>query len=75
MATQTTVTIDKGDILGAVLAAIPGAVGLGVIAAIFVSSMMGETIRPKEVVGPLVVLGLLSLAGWGMWEFGHWFTR
>lgn len=74
MAAQTTITIDKGDILGGALAAIPGVVGLWIIAMIFVTSLMGEAIRPKELPFPLLVLGLLSLVGWGLWEFGHWFT-
>lgn len=73
MAAQTTITIDKGDILGGVLAAIPGVVGLCIIAGIVVTSLMGETIRPKQLPFPLFVLGLLSLVGWGLWEGGHAF--
>lgn len=75
MAAQTTITIDKGDILGGVLAAIPGVVGLWIIAGIFLTSMMGETLRPKEAIAPLAALVLLSLVGWGLWEGGHAFMR
>jgi len=70
MAGTTTIEIDKGDITGAVLAAIPGVIGLMIIGTVYVSCMMGE-VRLKDFPIPLMALGILSLVGWGLWEFGH----
>lgn len=74
VAASATIEINKGDILGALFTMIPAYAGIHVIGIIVVGSLIGEMIRPKECVIPLVMLSILSLIGWGTWELGHWFA-
>lgn len=76
MAAQTTITIDKGDILGGALAAFPVTVMVLMILAVFMDAViLGNRTPLTGCAVALVVIVVLAVLTWVLWDLGHWFTR
>lgn len=72
---SATITIDKGDILGVCLVAVPAFFGVMFLFTIVLAVLMGGTQEGLKSCVPIIpICGVLSLVGWGLWEFAHWFA-
>lgn len=70
-----TVTMSRGDILGALLVSVPALVGVMLLIAAFMFVLgVGERPRGWEWLPPVVMVGTCALTGWGLWEIAHWFS-
>ena len=69
-----TITIDKGDILGALLLIVPGIAAWRLIGTFVFSMMVAGIPKVTEWLMGLAIMVPLALTGWGLWEFAHWLT-